>query len=830
MRLALCLLLTASVSPPAAAIASMPTAPSFAAFDESIADTKQAMMGDPEHALDSANAAVQLARRLPPSHRAKVAVVTAEWLHGEALIFLNRASDAQAIVGKALRDVERFAPNSKLHGDLLRSDGAIAAGAGRILEALHDYQRAHEVFRKAGEKRSQAIALQDIGLIYWDAGDYTRALDYYQQSAEVFNGDPTLSMTMHNNRAEVFRKQKRFAQAAVAYRAALVEARKLDSPLLQTRILTNLAGSEAEAGRLSSAQTAINQAIVLSRHGEGAGWQPFVYGVAARIALESRELDRAEALIERTFRGVDFDQTEMLFREYHATAAQIYERTDKPALALAHIKAFQRLDNEAQALTASTAAQLLSARFDFANQNLKISNLKQGQLQRDIQIERQRGRFRTTLLGALLAGGGIVFGLLLVGFFSLRRSRNKVRDANTNLSQVNGALEKALKVKTEFLATTSHEIRTPLNGILGMTQVLLADARVHDDIRERIEVVHGAGETMRALVDDILDVAKMESGNLTVVEEPTNILAILHDAARLWRGHADAKGLKLLLKIDGVPEQILSDGTRLRQIVFNLMSNAMKFTSAGSVTLEARGERDGDGDERLQISVCDTGIGIARDQQGQIFEAFRQVDGGTTRKFGGTGLGLAICRNLAEALGGAIDVVSMMGRGATFTVRIPLRRVEASADCGETAQAAALNDASILIVGGDQFSQGPLRMLLAAEGAATEASPSVDEAAHAISSNAFNHVIADVETLTVNDDIKDALRQLIACADKHTAKVSLLLTHASALTVADAMMVGACQIILKPVTGDVLVAALASLHGPNPETLIAPSLFATEAA
>ncbi|WP_374944532.1 ATP-binding protein [Sphingomonas sp.] len=815
---ALLLLLSTAIAPGAAMAAPAPT---YAAFDQSIAQTKKAMMGDPQHALASARAALALAERLPPSRRAHIAVATARWLNGEALIFMNQATDAAPITGSALRDVERFDRNSKLHGDLLRSRGSIEAAAGQVLAALRDYQRAYAVFRIAGEARSQAISLQDIGQIYCDAGDYTRALDYYRQSAEAFDIDPVLTLTGQNSRAEVLRKQKRYAEAAVAYRAALVQARKLDSGLLQTRILTNLAGSEADARRFRTAEVAIGQAMTLAQHGEAAGWRPFVLGVAAKLAFERGELAQARQLIGQTFAGVDLDHSELLFREYHRTAARIYEASGDERQAYAHLKAFQRLDSEAQALTASAASQLLAARFDFANQNLKISQLKESQLKRDVEA-------RTLMFLGLLVAGGIVFALLLFGFFSIRRSRNKVRDANTTLSEVNGALEKALKAKTEFLATTSHEIRTPLNGILGMTQVLLADRRVQTDIRERIEVVHGAGETMRALVDDILDVAKMESGRLTVVREPTDLPKILHDVARLWSGHAEGKGLRLIVDIDAAPARILSDGGRLRQIVFNLMSNATKFTSAGEIALRARAEALGDGTETLVIAVADSGIGIAADQQAHIFEAFAQVDGGVTRQFGGTGLGLAICRSLAQALGGDISVRSVVGEGTTFEVRLPLERADAdkAAEPGDDG-ASDLATASLLIVEADLAACGVLRMLLAAEVEDTEAAPGLDEALAHLARGAIDHVLADVGTIVEG---LDGLRVLVAAADACGAQVTLLVTPGAPLSIAEVMMVGAAQIVVKPIGGDDLIHALQNLYGDDPETFVAPRFLAHEAA
>ena len=782
---------------PIAAAAAQPA--DFAAFDRSVAATKQAMMADPEHALASATGAVALAHRLPAGRQAETAVATAEWLHGEALIMMNRLGEAGPIVDRTLASVERSAPRSKLHGDLLRSHGAIAAAAGNVLQALHDYQRAFETFRAANVARSQAIALQDIGAIYWDAGDYQRTLDYYQQSAEVFSGDASLTLSMHNNRAQVFYKEKRYGDAAAEFRAALTQAKALDSPLLQVRILTYWARSEDEAGRLDSAQRVIGQAMSLARNGEAAGWQPFVYGVAARIALDRSAIAEAQALIARTFAGVDLSKTEMEFRDHHATAARLYEATGDAGAALAHLKAVQRLDAEAQALTASAASQLMAAKFDSSNQRLKISRLKQDQLQSAIQLEHQRGRLTSLALAAL----GIIAVLLAIGFVSLRRSRNALRISNTDL-------ERALKAKTEFLATTSHEIRTPLNGILGMTQVLLADRRVQDDLRERLEVVQGAGETMKALVDDILDVAKMESGRLTVTAEPTDVRRILRDVGRLWAGDAERKGLVLTVDVDRVPSPLLTDGARLRQVVFNLLSNALKFTTAGEVVLAAEAV-----DEYLVITVRDSGIGIAADQQELIFEAFRQADGSTTRQFGGTGLGLAICRNLARALGGDMAVASVPGEGSTFTLSLPCRRAIAA---GPVA-VAGFAEARLLVVERDPAVRGLLRLLLAAEVGATEGAEDAGAAAQMLTE--VDHIVC-----AIGDGSLDDLRTLTTAADAAGVKLTFLAPADGPVSIADLMMLGADQIVVKPVAGDALAMALASLWSAAPEPFVAPALAA----
>lgn len=804
----------------------------FAAFEASVEKTKDAMMGDPEEALKIAQNAVALAQKLPASKRADVAKATAGWLHGEALIGVNAPEKAAEIINQSLNIAEKSAANSKLHGDLLRSRGAISAMKSDMMSALRDYQAAHKVFVIAKVARSEAIALQDIAQIYWEAADYARVLDYLKQSSEAFSGDPALTMTSHNDRAEVYRKMGRFDEAAKEYRAALALARKLDSPMLQTRILTNLAGSEADAGRLASAQAAADQAMTFVNHDDAAGWRPFVFGISAKVAVLRGDRNRAASLFSKAFEGVDLAKSEMLFREYHESAAQLYEQVGDKDKALAHLKAFQRLEEEGHRLIASTASQLMAAEFDFANQKLKISRLKEEQLKRDIQIERQRTSFRTTLFLAIAAAAAIVFGLILFGFFQMRKSRNQIRSANDSLSVANTSLEKALQAKTEFLAMTSHEIRTPLNGILGMTQVLLADREVDTKVRERIEVVNSAGETMRALVDDILDVAKMESGELTISREKTELHEILRETRRLWADQAEAKNINLVLDIDAAPAHIMSDGGRIRQMMFNLMSNAIKFTDSGSVVLGAKAEIGADGAEQLLLSVADTGIGIAEDKHQQIFESFKQVDGGLSRKFGGTGLGLAICQRLATALGGTINVVSAPDEGSTFTICLPLERVggEDAATARDAAPNSGLESASVLIVDANASNIGLLGMMLGGVAESVATAASIDQAIETLGRQAVTHIVFDAGCAIIEGEVvSDALSKIVDAAIEAKALISIMVAPGPDISIADAMTAGASQVIVKPIGFDELVEALESLYGGSPETFVAPTLAAKAA-
>ena len=791
----------------------------FARFDRSVEAAKTAMMGDPAVAARAADAALAEAKVLKASNQARVAMATALWLSGEARIFQNQADQAAPMIEQAIQLVEQSAPGTKLHGDLLRARGAIAASQGRPEQALTALLRAYKVLGQAHEPRSQAGVLQDIGEIYSDAADYQRALRYYGQAAETYAKDPALMLSNYNNRAEVLRKIGRRLEAEREYQLALAEARKLGSAMLEVRVLSNLAQVQTGLGEFGAAQASIARAIRLSVSGEALAWRPMVIGAAANLANARGDERIAAAYLDQMFTGIDLATTDVQFRDFHELAAKIYEHTGKLDLALAHLKAARRLELTARDLTATASAQLAAAKFDFANQDLKISRLKQEQLQRDVTA-------RNWLLGTLLAAAGVVTALLLAGFISIRRSRNEVRAANMTLTAVNTKLAKALKAKTEFLATTSHEIRTPLNGILGMTQVLLADRQVTGELREKIEVAHGAGETMRALVDDILDVAKMETGEITLSPAPCDVHRVLAETARLWRGHAEAKGLALSFDCAELPPLVMIDEARLRQVVFNLMSNAVKFTERGWVSLSAEVTRSPAGD-RLVIAVTDTGIGIPPDQQELIFEAFHQVDGGTTRQFAGTGLGLAICRRIVQALGGTIELIcDGPGQGARFAMRLPLEPVVEAIDVVTEPRpvgAATLDEARLLIVEANVLTQSILRAVLAPAVGTIDTVDSADAAERALAQGWADHLLVEAASVRVEGQEPLAkLHELLATARTMGVRTTLLFSMVDGFDPAAMITLGASQVAMKPIGAGDLINAMATLYSPaEPEAPVA---------
>ncbi|WP_440115867.1 sensor histidine kinase [Paenibacillus sp. QZ-Y1] len=238
----------------------------------------------------------------------------------------------------------------------------------------------------------------------------------------------------------------------------------------------------------------------------------------------------------------------------------------------------------------------------------------------------------------------------------------------------------ASQYKSEFLANMSHELRTPLNSVINFAQMISenSDTMEQEDIVRFATMIDHSGQELLTLINDILDLSKVEAGRLDIVLEDISLTQLIEDAMSHFQLVAEKKGIQLLLdKKSGLPETLWSDPQRVQQILRNLMSNAIKFTHQGKVTLTVstkQTKKSGNQSRWIVFTVQDTGIGISEDKHHTIFEAFQQADGSISRKFGGTGLGLSISRDLARLLGGSIELESAEGKGSTFCLYLPLNR------------------------------------------------------------------------------------------------------------------------------------------------------------
>jgi signal transduction histidine kinase len=229
-------------------------------------------------------------------------------------------------------------------------------------------------------------------------------------------------------------------------------------------------------------------------------------------------------------------------------------------------------------------------------------------------------------------------------------------------------LAEASQHKSQFLANMSHELRTPLNAIIGVSEMLREDAEAAKQDTEPLDRVLGAGRHLLALINDILDLSKIEAGRMELQLETFPLAPLIADVVKTIEPLAAKSGNRVTVHCDAAIGTLTADQMRLRQALLNLMSNANKFTERGTISIDARQE---DGSDCVSISVADTGIGMTLEQMGKLFQEFSQADASTTRKYGGTGLGLAISKRFCQLMGGDITVASEPGRGSTFTIRLP---------------------------------------------------------------------------------------------------------------------------------------------------------------
>ncbi len=588
---------------------------------------------------------------------------------------------------------------------------------GKFFQAIGSYQDALKVYQALGEELAVANLYNNIGLSYFDGGDLKQALDYYHMAEPIYQqvGSTQDNADILFNIAGIYLKQTRYDTALDMYRAAMVFFEKTKDfngiaqahgniaiiyrkqqnyPLAEQENIkaiqyfkqqqnlymlsvtqTNLANVYADMNNLEGAALYAQYALenALSIQNEYA--ESSALHTLAHVHFYRGEHSEAISLVERSITLARKLNAKGKERDGLGKLSLILAANGEMQKAVETHKAYQALIEKLHDDEIGTSLNAFQAKFEATQLQQQVEKLKQARKLQDLEMASERQQTVLIGLGALV--------LFLTGFLIYRRRveqatqlklEAEVKERTLELETMANELSQANQVKSQFLANMSHEIRTPLTAIIGLSEAILRGDIAAEEVDSELNVIHNNSLHLLNLINDILDLSKIEANKLELDEKPCDLHHLLKDVENMFRNQAESKGLTFNLEVNLVePYPVKIDDFRLKQILINLVSNAVKFTEQGVVSIQVGLRPNG-----IAFSVRDTGIGMNKAQLKDIFEHFSQGDNTISRRFGGSGLGLCLSQQLAIKMGGYIQVISEPEQGSEFTLQLPCPQVCAS--------------------------------------------------------------------------------------------------------------------------------------------------------
>ncbi len=506
--------------------------------------------------------------------------------------------------------------------------------SGDFLEALEICMETLKLIEEADAEIDPSTTLNHLGHIYFRLGDNDRSLEYHQRVVEwaQASGDPERIATAFNNAGVLLRQKGCDREALAELRKSLLHARQGASRRTLSRTLSNVAFTLIKLEELPRAHAYAESALKVNRSSDNPMGDLDALRSLSSALFGLKRYDDAIAALSKALRIAETHALPLELQNCLRRLSAVYEEQGRFQEAL---EALKRSRDLRERLLGEEKARLFSeAEARYKSEIYQLENVRLAAANREISTQREL----------------------------LEHARDEAQAAD--------------RAKSEFLAIMSHEVRTPLNGVLGMAD-LLKDTALSDQQQDYVETIRMSGEALLSVLNDILDFSKIEAGKLEIDEKEFDLVLALGELVTLVTSQARQKSLELITSLSGdLPARVRGDWNRLRQILLNLLGNALKFTPRGRIELEVTLAEEREEAIDVDFSVRDTGIGIDEEKQHQLFEPFVQTDRSMTRKYGGTGLGLAICRRLVEMMGGGIGVESHPGAGSRFWITVPMGRVE----------------------------------------------------------------------------------------------------------------------------------------------------------
>ncbi|QGX40267.1 tetratricopeptide repeat protein [Permianibacter aggregans] len=578
----------------------------------------------------------------------------------EALV---RAKEAE-VFAQDYRLLSSVARAKTIQANVLQSVGEYSKAIGLYNEAIELYQR--DKGNRASATEGETRILNNIANTYFMARQYDYALKYYHQ----FGGratQPENQAAYALGVANVMAEKAEYPEAERHYREALQLYTKAGDLLGQELAMNGLSRVLAEEKNFEEALSFNTRAFESMERGGRQYNQVSILNGRAKIQMEMGRHQQAFLTLDAALKVAQRHGQKSAAVDVLEYRSQLHQRLGDDTSALRDMQAMLRLQSELLNERSSQQLAVMQAYFDVQEKNREIELLTASNRVKELELKQQNAIWLATV-------GAILFATMIIFFLFYRRTQKRLLREHELVSD---KLRELDKVKDQVLLNTSHELRTPLNGIIGMSQLLLADAsgELSEEVREQINVIESCGQRLLHLVQDILDYSQLQMGRLRVSLKPVDAGAVVRHACNLVKGLAEEKQLRLHVDMDEALPLVTADESRLHQILLNLLGNAIKFSRRGDITISAKHDADG-----VLISVQDQGPGIPTDKLQHIFNPFEQVDGSATRRGEGSGLGLPITRELLRLHGSEIQVQSVENRGSTFSFRLPAAGVESLSD------------------------------------------------------------------------------------------------------------------------------------------------------